>query len=163
MILTRYSDMQPVSHLRISDQGIDLLVDREGLRLEAYQDTVGVWTIGLGHTSAAGPPAPYPGLVITEDEAWDIFWDDAEMFRHEARGLVTVPLEPYQYDALSSFIFNIGTSQFRSSTMLKRLNAADYTGAAEALLWWDKPPEVMTRRRGEYYQFKGERFEARVA
>lgn len=152
----------PPVRLRLSDAGEDVLADREGLRLEAYYDSVGVLTIGLGHTSAAGPPEVTPGMVITEDEAWDIFYTDCETFRKEARALVTVPVEQWEYDATASFIYNIGTSQFSTSTFLERLNQADYVGAAEAMLWWDEPPEVMSRRRGEHAQFVEGNYVARL-
>lgn len=152
----------PVYQIRISDPGVNVLVEREGMVLTAYQDSTGVWTIGMGHTSAAGPPTVTPGMTITEEEAWDIFWQDAEMFRESARGLVTAPLEQYEFDALASFIYNIGITQFRTSTVLERVNAQDYAGAADAILWWDQPPEVMNRRRGEYYEFSEGRYDARV-
>lgn len=153
---------QHPARLRLSDEGEEVLADREGMRLEAYQDSVGVWTIGLGHTSAAGPPEVYAGMTITEDEAWDIFYADCETFRKEARALVTAPVEQYEYDATASFIYNIGTTQFSTSTFLERLNQGDYAGAAEAMLWWDEPPEVMSRRRGEHAQFSEGRYDARI-
>lgn len=148
--------------LRLSDAGEEVLADREGLRLEAYHDSVGVLTIGLGHTSAAGPPEVYEGMTITEEEAWDIFYADCETFRKEARSLVMAPVEQYEYDATASFIYNIGTTQFSTSTFLERLNEEDYAGAAEAMLWWDKPPEVVSRRRGEHAQFSEGRYVARL-
>lgn len=149
--------------LRISDPGVAVLVDREGLRTEAYQDTEGVWTIGIGHTSAAGPPKVTPHAKVTEEEAWDIFWRDTETFRREARGLVKVPLEQHELDALASFIFNVGVPQFKGSTVRKKLNAGDYQGAGEALLMWMKPPEVASRRRGEHAQFLRGEYVARLA
>jgi lysozyme len=149
-------------HMRLSDEGYKVLHEREGLKLKAYQDSVRVWTIGLGHTSAAGPPKVTPGMTITAERAEEIFRTDAQTFRKEVIGLVTVPVNQHQFDALSSFVFNIGSSGFKRSTVLKRLNAKDYAGAAEAMLMWNKPPEIMSRRRGEYLQFKDGRYEARV-
>jgi lysozyme len=154
---------QPVHLLRLSGPGADVLADREGLRLEAYQDSVGVWTIGLGHTSRVGPPKVTPGLAITEDEAWNIFWRDAEKFRSQANRLVKVPLEQHDFDALASFLFNIGLPQFKGSTVLARLNLGDYAGAGEALLMWNKPPEIIGRRKGEHAQFTRGDYIARVA
>lgn len=152
----------PASELRLSDKGRDVLADREGLRLKAYKDSVGVWTIGLGHTSAAGPPKVTPGMTITKDEAWDIFRRDAAKFREEAHGLVKVPLEQHEFDALVSFVFNVGVPGFARSTVLKRLNAGDYAGAGEALLMWMKPPEIQSRRRGEHKQFTKGDYVARI-
>jgi lysozyme len=157
--------MKHLDQLRISDAGVKVLVEREGLKTTAYLDEVAqppVWTIGIGHTSAAGPPKVTSGMTISEDEAWSIFWTDTERFRAEARKLVTVPLEQHQLDALASFVFNIGTTQFRKSTVLKRLNAGDYPGAGEAILMWDKPAAIISRRRGEHQQFAMGRYTARI-
>jgi lysozyme len=94
---------------------IELIKEFEALRLEAYQDTGGVWTVGWGHTANA-----CPGKVITENEAkmylqWDIEDTEAKL-----DGL-NLLLNQNQYDALISFIFNIGIGRFKRSTMLKRL------------------------------------------
>jgi lysozyme len=151
-----------VSRLRLSDQGRKVLADREGMRLKAYKDSVGVWTIGLGHTSAAGPPKVTPGLTITEDQAWEIFRRDVQTFRTQLHGAIKVPVEQHQFDALASFIYNIGPGGFKGSTALKRLNAGDYAGCAQAMLMWNKPPEVMSRRRGEVEQFSNATYVARA-
>jgi lysozyme len=152
----------PVSELHLSDEGYDVLEDREGCELTAYQDTTGVWTIGMGHSSAAGPPQVVEGMTITEAEAESIFRQDAAHFRQECIDLVKVPLEQWEFDATASFIFNIGSTQFSTSTFLERLNQEDYVGAAEAMLMWNKPPEIIPRRRGEYLQFVEGAYVARV-
>lgn len=157
--------MQPLSQMRISDRGVDVLLEREGLRTLAYLDEVAqppVWTVGIGHTSAAGPPKVVEGMQITEDEAWEIFWADTERFRREARDLVVVPLEQHQLDALASFVFNIGVTHFRNSTVRRRLNAGQYDAAGEAILMWNKPAAVMNRRRGEHAQFTRGQYVARL-
>ena len=148
--------------LTLSTEGADVLADREGCELEAYLDTRGILTIGIGHTSAAGPPTVYEDMVITEEEAHQIFRNDNARFRDECVHLVTAPVTQYEFDALASFIFNLGSTQFASSTTLTRLNASDYVGAAEAMLWWDEPPEVRSRRQGEYVQFTTGQYIARV-
>jgi lysozyme len=157
--------MHPVSRLRLSDRGFDVLHEREGLRLEAYFDTVAdppVWTICLGHTSAAGPPEVYEGMTGTEDECEAIFIDDCETFARECRGLVKVPLEQWHLDALASFVYNIGSSGFAGSTVLRELNAGNYQAAGEAMMLWNKPSEIITRRRGESLQFLEGRYDARI-
>lgn len=141
------------TELILSDAGAEVIADREGMELTAYWDSVGVLTIGIGHTSNAGPPTVYEGMTITEDEAWEIFRDDNARFREECIGLVTAPVYQHEFDCLASFIFNIGTTQFTGSTVLKRLNAGDYAGVPEALSWWNKPPEIISRRKGEIDQF----------
>ena len=130
------TDRRPPDKLRLSQAGVDVLADREGCELTAYLDSVGVLTIGIGHTSAAGPPAVKQGMVITEDQAHKIFRADNTRFRKEALPLIKVPCYQHEWDALCSFLFNVGTTQFAGSTALARLNAKDYAGVPEALLWW---------------------------
>ena len=137
----------------LSDEGARLIAEREGLELEAYLDSRGILTIGIGHTSVAGPPPVVEGLRITEEQAHSIFKRDNARFRQECLGLVKVPVYQHEFDALASFVFNLGASQFRGSTALKRLNAKDYAGCAEAMLWWNKPSEIRSRRNSEHDQF----------
>jgi lysozyme len=66
--------------MKMSTRGHQVLIDREGCELTAYPDSVGVWTIGCGHTSAAGPPEVVPGMTITMKQAWVLFDDDTNMF-----------------------------------------------------------------------------------
>jgi lysozyme len=148
--------------LRLSQQGTDLLAEREGEEFTAYLDSTGVLTIGIGHTSGAGPPKVTQGMTITQDQSRKIFRADASRFRKEAAHLVKVPCYTYEWDALCSFLFNIGTTQFAGSTPLKRLNQGDYPGCAESLLWWDQPPEIMSRRQAEHDQFLAIQFVARA-
>lgn len=148
--------------MELSHEGFDVLHEREGLELTAYLDSTGVLTIGLGHTTAAGYPVVYEGMTITEEEAEAIFHNDCEMFRREVEYAVTEPMSQHEHDAVCSFLYNIGSTNFLNSTFLQRLNAGDHPGAAEAMLWWDKPPEIQSRRRGEYEQFLYGRYVARV-
>ena len=152
----------PPAKLFLSDDGAALIAAREGCELKAYLDSRGILTIGIGHTSEAGPPAVKEGMVITTDEAQAIFRKDNARFRSECLGLVKVSLHAHEFDALCSFIFNLGTTQFRGSTALARLNAKDYAGCAEAMRWWNKPPEIIPRREAEVQQFLGKAFEARL-
>lgn len=129
------------------------LVAREALKTRAYKDSVGVWTIGVGHTSAAGPPAVTAGLTITEAEALAIFDRDLVKFEATVDQAVTVPLADHERDALVSICFNIGQGAFARSTFVKRLNAADRAGCAEAIMAWKKPSEIISRRTAERDQF----------
>lgn len=146
----------------LSAEGYRVLHEREGVKLKAYLDTRGVLTIGLGHTSAAGPPTVYQGMEITKAQAEEIFRNDMARFRHEVEKDIRVALEQHEYDAIFSFVFNIGSTNFLGSTFLKRLNAGDKKGAAEAMLWWNKPPEIQSRRRGEHLEFTEGKYVARV-
>jgi lysozyme len=153
---------QPPSKLYLSEDGYKLIAEREGRELEAYLDSRGILTIGLGHTSAAGPPKVRQGMTITEKQAEEIFRRDAQRFRHECADSVKAPLHQYEFDALASFLFNVGSTNFRGSTALKRLNKGEYAGCAEAMLWWNKPPEIVSRRKAEVAQFLGNQFVARL-
>lgn len=148
------TDRRAPKDLILSDQGAAVIADREGLETTAYLDSRGILTIGIGHTSAAGPPKVTEGMTITEAKAWEIFRADNRRFRSECLELVKVPVHQHEFDALASFIFNLGTTQFSGSTALKRLNAKDYAAVPEAMLMWNKPPEILSRRRAEAEQFR---------
>ena len=135
--------------MNLSPIGKAVLVARKGRRLTAYRDTAGIWTIGIGHTAAAGPPAVRRGLTITAAECDAIFARDVETYTAAVReGLRTAPAQ-HSFDALVSVCYNIGPAAFARSTFLKRLDAGDLAGAREALLWWDKPAAIRGRRRAE--------------
>lgn len=129
------------------------LIAREAVKTRAYKDSVGVWTIGVGHTSAAGPPKVTPGLVITEAEAMEIFARDLVKYETVVDRAVTVPLADHERDALVSICYNIGPGGFAKSTFVKRLNEGDRAACAEAIMRWDKPASIVTRRAGERDQF----------
>ena len=103
----------------------------EGLRLAAYLDTGGVWTIGWGHTGTAKP-----GMVITKEQAEELFRKDVKWAEDAVNRYTNVPLTQYQFDALVSFTFNVGANAFRKSTLLRMLNEEDYDGAADQFLRW---------------------------
>lgn len=139
--------------MKMSADGRAQLIRREGFRTKAYKDSVGVWTIGVGHTSAAGEPRVTPGLVITRQEVDEILSRDLRQYEDAVSAAVRVPLTQGQFDALVSFCFNIGTGGFRKSTVVRRLNGGDYKGAAAAFMMWNKPPEIKGRRDSERKQF----------
>jgi lysozyme len=139
--------------MKMSTRGRKLLIEREGCILHAYRDSVGVLTVGVGHTAAAGPPIPYPGMIITAQEADAILTKDLVLYERAIDNALKVPVSQNEYDALVSICFNVGP-KFGQSTCIKRLNAGDREGAAEAIMLWNKPPEIISRRRTEYKQFK---------
>lgn len=137
--------------MKISERGIDLLKQFEGLELEAYQDIAGVWTIGYGHTGSD----VQPGMKITEREAEALLRRDLRSRESAVERLSSVPLNQNEFDALVSFVYNVGQNAFSRSTARRRLNRGNRIGAADALTWWNKATvsgvlrEVMglTRRR----------------
>src|SRR6516164_5518092 len=108
--------------MKLSPRGQQVLIDREGLKLTAYYDSVGVLTIGVGHTSAAGPPEVTEGMTITEKEAWHIFARDTDLFEAAVNDAITVPREQHHFDAFVSICHNIGEGRFRSATFVERYN-----------------------------------------
>lgn len=112
---------------------LDLIRRNEGLRLEAYEDIAGVWTIGYGHTPAE------PGEVITEVEATQLLLGDLEWAERAVDDATCdVATSKNQFGALVSLTFNIGPQAFRRSTVLRLHRQGDFQGAAQAFLLWDK-------------------------
>ena len=144
--------------MRISEQGIELLIEREALRTKAYLDTVGVPTIGVGHTG----PEVYLGLEWSRQKCIEAFHEDLARFEDAINSHVTVNLTQYQFDALVSFSFNVGISAFIGSTLLKKINANSMDEAATQFDRWHIPVEITSRRNGEKLQFQGIDFVARA-
>lgn len=119
--------------MNISQAGIDAIKDYEGVRLKAYDDGVGVWTIGVGHTLGVKSTD-----AITMDQVDEFLRADLEDADSAVNKRVVVPLTQGQFDALVSFVFNLGSGAFMASTLLKKLNAGDYDGAADEFLRWNK-------------------------
>lgn len=118
--------------MKISARGIDLIRSFEGLELSAYLDDGKVVTVGYGHTG----PDVYLGRVVNEDEAEALLESDIAIAERALKTLVTVQLTQNEYDALVSFVFNVGVPKFQNSTLLSLLNKGDKEGAAEQLLLW---------------------------
>lgn len=140
---------------------IDAIKEHEGLRLVAYLDSVGVWTIGYGDTG----PDVVKGLTITKEEAEKRLRKRLVEFEGYVNTCVKVPLKQHQFDALVSLVYNIGPANFKTSTLLKKLNAGDYIGAADQFLVWNKGrvdgklvviKGLANRRAKERKQFLGE-------
>ena len=120
--------------MRISQRGVELIKMFEGLELEAYRDIAGVWTIGYGHTGADVKR----GMRVTMREAENLLRRDLKPREDAVARLAAVQLNQNEFDALVSFVYNVGVSAFRRSTARKRLNRDDRLGAADALTWWNR-------------------------
>jgi lysozyme len=119
---------------RINAAGLSHIMQWEGKRLVAYQDVAGIWTIGYGHTTAAGIPRVREGMRISDKEAEDILKSDLRKFEDRVSRLVKVPLTDNQFAVLVSFDFNTGA--LHKSTLLKTLNAGDYHAVPAELMKW---------------------------
>lgn len=142
--------------MNLSPQGLDTIKGFEQLRLTAYLDTGGVWTIGYGHTRSA-----LSGMQISEARALMLLAQDVAEAVEAVNKLVRVPLEQYEFDALVSFVFNVGVGAFKSSTMLRCVNdrAEPMRIGTEFLRWvYDNGKKIAgleTRRRKERLLFLG--------
>lgn len=136
---------------KINAAGLAHIKKWEGCRLDAYQDVAGIWTIGYGHTTAAGPPTVNPGLRITQAQADEILRDDLGQFEVAVEQAVKVKLTDNQFAVLISFAFNVGIGAFHKSTLLRKLNKGDYDGVPMELGKWvnagGKPVAGLANRR----------------
>lgn len=118
---------------KISEKGLTLIKNFEGLRLEAYLCPSGVWTIGYGHTKGVKK-----GHKCTKEQASHYLRADVAWAEVAVRHLVKVPLNQNQFDALVSFVFNIGTGAFAKSTLLRVLNSGNYSGVPGQIRRYNK-------------------------
>ena len=132
--------------MKISSNGIELIKVFEGLELEAYKCAAGVWTIGYGHIKGV-----HEGMNITEDTANKMLMEELVEYENYIDQAVTVPLAQCQYDAMVSWVYNLGNGNLTSSTLLKVLNSGDYDGVPAQMMRWNKAGgkvlEGLTRRR----------------
>jgi lysozyme len=150
-------------HLKLSYPGVKLIqhfescLQKKGEHYHAYKCPAGVTTIGWGHTNHHGKQFD-ASARWTMEECNEAFLEDMEGFERAVRKNVKVPLQQHQFDSLVSFTFNVGEGALKSSTLLRKLNAGDYEGAAKEFKRWDKAngktlPGLMRRRASEALMF----------
>lgn len=140
----------PLATLALSASGIVAIALSEGFVGRAYQDIVGVWTIGFGTTQDVKP-----GDTITVEKALERKLEDTRRFHEGMASCVTTPITQLEYDAYLSLAYNIGTQKFCGSTLVRKLNAGDYEGACKEILRWNRAggrvvKGLMIRREAEY-------------
>lgn len=138
----------------INQAGIDLIKESEGCRLDAYECPGNKWTVGYGHTHGVKP-----GQVITQEQAEEFLVDDILIACGQVLSLVEVPLTDNQLAALTSFMFNVGFTNFSKSTLLKSLNKGDYGSVPSQLERWvysghKRLPGLASRRKAEAELFQ---------
>lgn len=137
--------------MQTSDKGIALIKQFEGCKLTAYQDSVGVWTIGYGWTQPVDGKPIRAGMTIKQETAERLLKTGLVSYESDVSRLVKVGLTQGQFDALVSFTYNLGSKSLSTSTLLRKLNAGDYAGAADEFLRWNKAGgkvlNGLTRRR----------------
>ena len=146
--------------MKTSASGLALIKIHEGLSLVPYRCPAGVWTIGYGHAMRSQEVAKYTN-GISEAEAGALLLMDVALAEAALRRLVNVPLTVGQFDALVSFVFNLGAGRFQASTLRMKLNRGDYEAAAQEFPRWvwaggRKLPGLIRRRHDEMAVFQGE-------
>lgn len=142
-----------------SSAGLALTRNFEGLRLSAYQDSAGVWTIGYGHTG----PEVHAGRRVTEPEAEELLRADLASAIDCVRRAVKLELTQAQFDALVDFCFNAGRGNFLGSSLLRLINAGNMASAAQQFGLWVHAsgrviPGLVRRRAAEARLFAGSGF-----
>lgn len=156
--------------MQLSSRGLNHLARLEGVRLKAYKDVAGYWTIGVGHLLT--PRELETGAIeiagetyawrdgLTEELVYRLLDQDADWAERAVTNAVTVPLGQHQFDALVSFVFNVGPGAFRRSTLLRRLNAGDYAAVPGQLALWvnaggRRIRGLVNRRQAEIFLWEG--------
>ena len=149
--------------MHVSDEGFELIKHFEGCELEAYKCAAGVWTIGYGHTKDVEE-----GDKWSEEKADFMLGRELEdEYEGYVNELVTVPMNQCQFDALCSWVYNLGSANLKSSTLLKTLNLGNYNGVPEQIMRWNKATVngerkvllgLTRRREAEALMFKGEKW-----
>ena len=140
--------------MQISNKGVELIRSFEGCELVAYLDAVGKWTIGYGWTHAVDGKPIRRGMAIDQETADRLLKTGLVGYENDVLKMVRVKLNQGQFDALVSFAYNCGSRALSTSTLLKKLNAGDYAGAADEFPRWNKAggsvlPGLTARRRAE--------------
>ena len=132
--------------MQISNKGLELIKFYEGLELEAYKCAAGVWTIGYGWTHDVKE-----GDTITEERAEELLREGIVQYENAVHDLVDVPLEQHQFDALVSWVYNLGKANLAASTLLKKVNAQEFDEVPDQIRRWNKAGgkvlEGLTKRR----------------
>jgi lysozyme len=132
--------------MELTEQGLNLIKRFEGFRSEAYQDSAGVWTVGYGTTQGV-----HPGMTVNRHEAEELLAKDIRWAEQAVNDLVTVPLGRHQFDALVSFVYNLGRGAFAGSTLLEIINTGQHALVARELTKWvyagGAPLRGLARRR----------------
>jgi len=135
-------------NMHLSDHGYQVIKNFEGLRLSAYRDVAGVWTIGYGSTRYHDGKAVKPGdKLASEAQADALFHNTLGQYEAAVNEFAKIPLTQNQFDALVSFTYNEGTGALRESTLLARLNERDYEAAANGFLAWNKITDPKTGKK----------------
>ena len=141
--------------MKISQEGLSLIKKFEGCELEAYKCAAGVWTIGYGSTKGVEE-----GNTITQEEADKLLLDEMEEYEGYINDMVKVDLKQNEFDALVSWVYNLGSSNLSSSTLLQKLNTKEWDDVPNQIKRWNKAggkvlQGLIRRREAEALLFEG--------
>ena len=143
----RYTQIEE-NIMAIAKSTLDFITKEEGSRNKAYKDSKGLPTIGVGHLIKSDE-AHLLTATLTDEQVEDLLRSDLKWCSEAVESSVRGNLTQNQYDALYSLCFNIGETNFRKSTVVKKINENDLKGAADAILMWNKPAVLQKRRERE--------------
>ncbi len=146
-VTNRYTHIEE-NIMAIAESTLDYITKEEGFKNKAYKDSKGLLTIGVGHLIKADEQH-LVSATLTDEQVKELLRSDLRWCSEAVESSIKVPLTQKQFDALYSLCFNIGEGAFRKSTVVKRLNAGDYKGAADAIEMWNKPAVLINRRKRE--------------
>lgn len=146
-ITDRYTHIEE-NIMAIAKSTLEFITKEEGARNKAYKDSKGLWTIGVGHLIKSDEQHLI-NATLTNEQVEDLLKNDLKWCSEAVESSVKVPLTQKQFDALYSLCFNIGGTAFKNSTVVKRINAGDLKGAADAIEMWNKPAVLINRRKRE--------------
>lgn len=138
VILQEAVGLEVDTTMKISNTGLKLIQEFEGFKTNAYDDGVGVWTIGYGTIRYPNGTKVEKGDVCTKEQAEIYMQNDLTSFEKTINDTVKVKISQNQYDSLLSLCYNIGSGAFSKSTLLKKLNSNDFVGASDQFLVWNK-------------------------
>jgi len=145
--------------MNISEEGLSLIKKFEGCELKAYRCAANVLTIGYGTTKGVTED-----MEITKEEAESILKEEMHEYEGYINNMVKVPLEQNQFDAMVSWVFNLGSTNLSSSTLLKKLNNSEYDEVPSQIKRWNKAggkvlDGLIRRREAEALLFEGKEWE----
>ncbi len=154
-ILGRLTQATKESNMNISQEGIALIKKFEGCELEAYKCAAGVWTIGYGSTKGVKE-----GDTIKQEDADKLLTEEMSEYESYINDMVEADLKQNEFDALVSWVYNLGPSNLSSSTLLQRLNNKDWDDIPNQIKRWNKAGGVVKqglirRREAEALLFEG--------
>jgi|TARA_R100000152_G_C6771189_1_gene197632 lysozyme len=132
--------------MKISEDGLELIKKFEGCETTAYQDSVGVWTIGFGHTKGVEE-----GQTCSIEDAESMLADEMDEYEGYINNMVKVDLQQHEFDALVAWVYNLGPTNLGESTMLKVLNGGQFDRVPDEMNRWTRAGgeilEGLVRRR----------------